>query len=350
MLVFTACTLAAAPLRIGVHDKPPFAIKESDGTWHGISVALWQNVAASAGIDYEFVETPYEDLLPAISKGTLDAAVGELPLRPTPLPGVDFTQPFLFSSIGVAMPDLPLEYAWSSLAHEFFDWSFGRVLLGILIALVIVSLVLWMIEHRHGHGHFHGGLRGFGSALWFSAVTMTTVGYGDKTPVTFPGRLLTFFWMLFGVLIVSVFTATATSRMAAARLSTSISHVHDLNKFVCGTLKDSESEQILRELGIRSRPFESLEDALAEMCGGRLKAVIADRNSLLYLRKTLASADRPLEFNVLDICVRQTFIAIPVRSDLPELDNINRSLIAFINSPEWVMLQNEWLGSTGLIH
>lgn len=349
LLAATASTLPASTLRVGVHDKPPFAIKESDGSWHGLSVALWRNVANSANIDFEFVETPYEDLLADISKGKIDVAVGEVPVRPTSLPGVEFTQPFLISSIGVAMPDIPLEYAWRSLAREFMDWTVGRVLLGIFAALALVSMILWIIERHHGHGHFHGGLRGFGSALWFSAVTMTTVGYGDKTPVTFPGRLLTFFWMLSGVLLVSIFTATATSRMAAARISTSISHIHDLNKFVCGALKGSESEQILHELGLRTLPFESLEEALAQMSNDRLKAVVADKNSLLYLRKTLAATDPSLDFDVLDIAVRQTFIAIPHRENLPESQQINHALVAFINSNEWVMLQNEWLGSRGLI-
>lgn len=349
LLVAAASTVSASTLRVGVHDKPPFAIKESDGSWHGLSIALWRNVATSASIEFEFVETPYEDLLADISNGKIDVAVGEVPVKPTSLPNIEFTQPFLISSIGVAMPDMPMEYAWRSLAHEFMDWTFGRILLGIFAALALVSLLLWIIERRHGHGHFHGGLRGFGSALWFSAVTMTTVGYGDKTPVTFPGRLLTFFWMLSGVLLVSIFTATATSRMAAARISTSITHIHDLNKFVSGALKGSESEQILHELGLRTLPFESLEEALAQMSKDRLQAVVADKNSLLYLRKTLAAIDPSMDFEVLDIAVRQTFIAIPHRENLPESQQINRALVALINSPEWVMLQNEWLGSRGLI-
>lgn len=349
LLAMGASSAPASTLRVGVHDKPPFAFKESDGSWHGISVSLWRNVAHAAGLDYELVEAPYEDLLAGISKGTIDAAVGELPVQPTNLPGIEFTQPFLISSIGVAMPDLPLQYAWKSLAMEFVSWTFGRILLGIFAALVLVSLALWIIERNLGHGHFKGGLRGIGSALWFSAVTMTTVGYGDKTPVTFAGRLLTFFWMLFGVLIVSVFTATTTSHMSAARLSASLMHVHDLNKFVCGVLTGSEAERILHELGLRTLPFESLEEALMEMSKDRLKAVVADKNSLLFLRKTLAIRESSVDFHVLDVVVRQTFLAIPLRENLPESKRINRALVEFINSPEWVLLQNEWLGARGLI-
>lgn len=350
LLAFASSIVAtAAPLRIGIHDKPPYAIKKADGSWQGLSVTLWRNIAESTGIDYVFIDTPYEDLLANISNGSLDAAVGELSVHPTPLPDVEFSQPFMASAIGVAMADVPVAYAWSSIVHEFFNWTFGRVLAGLFLSLLIVSLLLWMIEHRHSHGHFHGGLKGLGSALWFSAVTMTTVGYGDKTPITFPGRILTFFWMLFGVLLVSTFTATVTSHMAAARLSTSISHIHDLNKFVCGTLKGSESERILREFGLRTVPFESLETALEQLASRRLQAVVSDKNSLRFLRKTLPPSDPPVNFQILDITARDTFLAIPIRAGLPESRKINRALVAFVNSPEWLMLQNDWLGSGGFI-
>ncbi len=57
--------------------------------------------------------------------------------------------------------------------------------------------------------HFGGKpIHGFGSALWFAAVTMTTVGYGDKTPQTPLGRGLAFIWMFLGIVLVSAFTGS----------------------------------------------------------------------------------------------------------------------------------------------
>ena len=52
--------------------------------------------------------------------------------------------------------------------------------------------------------------------LWFSAVTVTTVGYGDKAPITGFGRLIDSFWMIFGLISFGIFGGSATSTAPAA--------------------------------------------------------------------------------------------------------------------------------------
>lgn len=47
----------------------------------------------------------------------------------------------------------------------------------------------------------------FGDALWWATTTVTTVGYGDRYPVTFEGRLVAFVLMLVGIGTVGVITA-----------------------------------------------------------------------------------------------------------------------------------------------
>ncbi len=51
----------------------------------------------------------------------------------------------------------------------------------------------------------------FGDALWWSATTVTTVGYGDRFPVTTEGRLVAVVLMLLGIAVVSSVTAAVAS-------------------------------------------------------------------------------------------------------------------------------------------
>jgi voltage-gated potassium channel len=51
----------------------------------------------------------------------------------------------------------------------------------------------------------------FGDAIWWAVTTMTTVGYGDRYPVTSAGRLVAFGLMLTGIAMLGVVTATLAS-------------------------------------------------------------------------------------------------------------------------------------------
>jgi len=51
----------------------------------------------------------------------------------------------------------------------------------------------------------------FGDAAWWAATTMTTVGYGDRYPVTATGRLAAVALMVGGIAVLGVVTATIAS-------------------------------------------------------------------------------------------------------------------------------------------
>ena len=56
----------------------------------------------------------------------------------------------------------------------------------------------------------------FGSALWFTLQTVTTVGYGDNTPTSTIGRLVASVVMLVAIGLVTVATAVVTSMFIQA--------------------------------------------------------------------------------------------------------------------------------------
>ena len=58
-----------------------------------------------------------------------------------------------------------------------------------------------------------------GSGLWWAVQTVTTVGYGDHTPVTDSGRLVAAFVMLVGIGFLTVITAAITSTFVSRTAS-----------------------------------------------------------------------------------------------------------------------------------
>jgi voltage-gated potassium channel len=51
----------------------------------------------------------------------------------------------------------------------------------------------------------------FGDAIWWAVTTMTTVGYGDRYPVTGVGRMVAFALMVAGIALLGTVTATLAS-------------------------------------------------------------------------------------------------------------------------------------------
>jgi voltage-gated potassium channel len=56
-----------------------------------------------------------------------------------------------------------------------------------------------------------GNITDFGDAIWWAVTTMTTVGYGDRYPVTGIGRMVAFALMVGGIALLGTVTATLAS-------------------------------------------------------------------------------------------------------------------------------------------
>jgi len=59
-------------------------------------------------------------------------------------------------------------------------------------------------------------IRGFSDALWWAATTVTTVGYGDRYPVTGTGRLVAVALMLVGISLLGLVTASVAAFFVSA--------------------------------------------------------------------------------------------------------------------------------------
>ncbi|MEU8896889.1 potassium channel family protein [Nocardia sp. NPDC048505] len=76
-----------------------------------------------------------------------------------------------------------------------------------LLTLTLCSLAFFDAEY----GQPDSKVTNFGDALWWSAVSVTTVGYGDVYPVTTEGRLISLVLMTFGIGLISFAIGTTTS-------------------------------------------------------------------------------------------------------------------------------------------
>jgi voltage-gated potassium channel len=88
---------------------------------------------------------------------------------------------------------------------------FITVLMTILV-LTVASVLVLQFESQSPEANIHTG----GDALWYALVTITTVGYGDRYPVTLAGRVTAMFIMLMGVGIIGALASILSSLLVGS--------------------------------------------------------------------------------------------------------------------------------------
>jgi voltage-gated potassium channel len=73
-----------------------------------------------------------------------------------------------------------------------------------ILMIVIMGAAVLDIERNAPGSNIHTPM----DALWWGLVTITTIGYGDKFPVTTEGRLVAGILIIFGVAMISTLTAS----------------------------------------------------------------------------------------------------------------------------------------------
>ena len=92
-------------------------------------------------------------------------------------------------------------------AAERAKGTFVMVGLMSLVAVLLATLAVFEFEHGHAGANIQTG----GDALWWSFATITTIGYGDRFPVTVAGRIVAVILVVFGLSFFGTFTAYVAS-------------------------------------------------------------------------------------------------------------------------------------------
>lgn len=82
-----------------------------------------------------------------------------------------------------------------------------RVALTSFFLAYVAAIQITLIERPLANSN----IKSFGDGFWWAITTVTTVGYGDRFPVSTEGRLIAFCLMLLGISLLGVLTATVAA-------------------------------------------------------------------------------------------------------------------------------------------
>lgn len=333
-------TRSGRTLIVGTKEAPPFVMKTREGTWTGVSIDLWRQIAGELNLPFELRELDLQGLLDGVADGSLDIAVAALSITAEREKICDFSHPYYVTGLGIATA-AKHKSPWLVVLKRLFSIHYLRILIGLCLLLLALGTLIWWFEHKKNPKHFGGSTAdGIGSGFWWSAVTMTTVGYGDKAPITFWGRFVAFIWMLIGIILVSCLTATITSTLTVSQLDVAVKGPQDLPRVRVGAIADTTGETYLRDHRIAYTSYKTASEGLRSIQEGLIEALVHDAPILRYLIHH--------EFKGGLEVLPHTFyredygIALPKSSSLRE--PINRVLLEKIQGREWQDILHRYLG------
>ncbi len=316
---------------VGIKETPPFTIKNDDGTWSGPVVWLVTNIVEDLGKQIVFRESTLRNLIGGVADGTFDAGAAALSITAEREEQIDFTPPYYESGIGIATRIDNTEM-WILAIRNIFSWRFLQVFFGLLILLAAVGLLVWLAERKVNQREFGGRpAEGIGNGLWYSAVTMTTVGYGDKTPRSLPGRAIGLVWMFMATIIISGFTAGFASSLTRDSITRKVSGPADLAKVRTATVPGSTSALWLDQMKIPFSTGESLEKLLQQLEDDKLGAVVYDKPVLEYY----AGKSGLQKVQVLDPVYSRENYAVALPENSPDRERFDVLLLQLTESDQW---------------
>ena len=159
---------------------------------------------------------------------------------------------------------------YTSAIEDFFsaimaDWrSFTAALYLVLVALFLSSALMYIAENESQPDKFSS----MPETMWWSLITLTTVGYGDVSPITPFGKIIGAFTAIMGVCTVALLTGIVASAFANQRAQKTAILEAEINQALSdGVISDVEAkkiEKLRKELNLSPEHSRSLMKVLSE--------------------------------------------------------------------------------------
>ena len=161
------------------------------------------------------------------------------------LPGLDLRvlrilrlmRVFKLSHYSTALEDL-----FSAIWQERRSFAAASYLL--LLALILTSSIMFYAESEHQPDKFSS----IPNAMYWSLITLTTVGYGDVSPVTSIGKVISIFTAFLGVSIVAMLTGIVASAFSNQMARKRVIYEGELRRALADGEIDDDERRLLDDL------------------------------------------------------------------------------------------------------
>ncbi len=271
-------------LKVGISPFSPFVMFAEEEPI-GASIDFWRQIALKLNIDYEFVECEgVADKLKRLREGQIDIAIGGITITEQREESIDFTHPHFHTGLDILIlnSEKPTVFSFMS---AIFTKNKLMVLAGVLLLIVAAGHVIWLVERSSKkttttfhHNYFPGVFEG----MYWALVTASTVGYGDKVPKRWVGRILAGLLIIMFLPVFGYFIAQLSADMTVKNLKHHITGPADLVGKQVAVVMGTTGQEYMERQRSHIYAFEGVEDAYRALLAETVDAVVYDAPNLLY--------------------------------------------------------------------
>mmetsp|Transcript_7234 Transcript_7234/g.17477 ORF Transcript_7234/g.17477 Transcript_7234/m.17477 type:complete len:1152 (+) Transcript_7234:112-3567(+) len=315
---------AKSTLRVATCDpgyKPFSFTDEKTGELNGHDVVMWRGLYARASSlvsidpswaakDPSIVElfpggegdapdilgVPFSQLIDGLFDGSIDVGFCGIYEMPDRAAFIDFLPSYLNGGIRAMVRKVKLEMTPAQIIDLMLgvpDEHATFALQGLAFFSVIYAHLIWYVEKDTNQMISPRYTDGLWDSFWLAIVTACTVGYGDKAPKTYAGKVFTLCWMFIGMFFVGLFAGSITSELINEGNNAEVAHngidLSDLNTLL--TLKVGASFQTAKRAleeevpGAQAVMYPSQKESLEALERGEVDVALEDLWQAEYISR-----------------------------------------------------------------
>jgi ABC-type proline/glycine betaine transport system substrate-binding protein/ABC-type amino acid transport substrate-binding protein len=331
-------------LRVVTKRLEPFVIYQN-GRYTGFSIELWEKIADEMSINYElYGVNTIAKLLDEVKRGAADIAIAGIGITVEREKYLDFSHSFFESGLQILVTqesDTPLGAIFAKVFSILLSPGLLYGVCLFLIVLIIAAHIIWLLERPHNPQFSRGYINGLWQSIWWAVVTVTTVGYGDKTPKGKMGRLFALIWILAGYFVFAYFTASVTTTVTVQELQGSINGPQDLFGKKVATVERSTAVEYLTIQGLTTVKLADIEKAYDLLEAGEVDAVVFDAPVLQHYALKKGKG----RVKVVGLVFKEENYGIALQADSPFREEINIALLRLVENGVYKEIHDKWFGS-----
>lgn len=273
---------------VGLWPNNRFIERVEDRSYSGFDIELWEHVAKTLGIRYEYKMLPsFYDMLSAVSNGKTDIGLGTITMTQERMQSMTFTYPYLITRLGILVDAKDPAGGLANIARAITTPAMKHTAEIMLLVVLVFGHILWFFERGQNPLISKKYLPGVFEAMWCAFAIQSTIG--DVTPKRWVGRILSAPIWVCGLLLASLITAQLLNALVIQKNRSGINNHRDLHGRIVATLDGTTAVQTLERLGVRKivTVKSNLVAAFPMLESGKVDAIVFDYPGLIDIADTL---------------------------------------------------------------